>query len=61
MRYIVEVYCTGLGWAKSKHGGDTLQEAQDAEHRLRADNNAWVNLAALKQTRIVKSEGVCTN
>ena len=56
MTYTIEVWCTGIGWAKSVHGGETLEEAQLAERLLREDNGAWVNPTAPKQTRIVAND-----
>ena len=52
MRYVVEVLCSGMGYAQSKHGGATIEEARKAEDALRADDAAWVNPAAPRQTRI---------
>jgi len=55
--YIVQVYCTEMGWAESIHGGETLEAAELAEKRLREDDSRWVNPNAPKQTRIIhKSE-----
>ncbi len=52
MRYIVEVLCSGIGFAQSKHGADTLENARIAEDTLRQDTAAWVNPDAPKTTRI---------
>lgn len=51
-RYVVEVLCTGIGFAKTKHGADTLNGAQVAEEILRNNPSAWVNPSAPKQTRV---------
>lgn len=52
MQFIVQVFCTGMGWVDSKHGGDTRGEAETAEKALLADDSAWVNPEAPRQTRI---------
>lgn len=56
MKYTIEVWCTGIGWAKSVYGGDTLEAAELSERLLREDNGAWVNPAAPRQTRIIENE-----
>ncbi|GBG14849.1 MBL fold metallo-hydrolase [Novimethylophilus kurashikiensis] len=50
--YVVQVFCTGMGWVDSKHGGNTPAEAKAAEERLLSTDDAWVNPAAPRQTRI---------
>ena len=55
MKYIVQVWCTGIGWANSKWGGDTLAEAVEAQSALLANDDAWVNPKAKRQTQIVSS------
>lgn len=51
-KFVVQVYCTAMGWVNSKHGGDTVIEAVTAETNLKADDSAWVMPAAKRQTRI---------
>lgn len=52
MKYVIQVFCTGLGWVDSKHGGDTPAEAAAAEKALLTDDSAWVDPAAPRQTRM---------
>ena len=52
MNYVVQVWCTGLGWADSKWGGDTKEDAEIAEKVLREDDSAWVNPELPRQTRV---------
>lgn len=49
--WIVQAKCTGMGWVNTKHGGETLEKAQEAERRLLNDDNAW--LPGKRETRIV--------
>lgn len=51
-RYVVEVLCTGMAFVRSKYGGASVQEAQIAEDALRANDSAWVNPTAAKETRV---------
>ena len=51
-RYVVEVYCSGMGFVKSKYGADTPLGAKVTEQMLLKDDSAWVNPKAPKQTRI---------
>jgi hypothetical protein len=51
-RYVVEVFCSGMGYAQSTHGAATLLGAQAAEDKLLADSSLWVNPTAPRQTRV---------
>ena len=51
-RYVVEVLCSGMGYAQTKYGGDTLSEAQQEEDKILGDDSVWVNPSAPRQTRV---------
>lgn len=53
MKYVVMVWCTGIGWAESKYGGDTMQEALVSRDELLADDSKWVNPDAKRKVKIV--------
>lgn len=55
MKYIVQVWCTGIGWANSKFGGDTMKEAVNAQIELMADDSKWVNPKAERRTQIISN------
>lgn len=49
-RYVVQAYCTGMGWTDSRYNADTLVEAQELERQLLARDSAW--MPGKRETRI---------
>ena len=54
--FIVQSYCTGLGWVPTRHSGNTLAEAQAKQAELMLTDSAW--MPGKRETRIVTSDGV---
>lgn len=58
MRYIVEILCSGMGFAGSRFSGDTLDSAIKAESELLANDAPWVDPPAPHTTRIRDTIGI---
>ena len=52
MQYVVEAFCSGMGYVPTKLESDFISEARVMEENLRANDSAWIDPSAPKQTRI---------
>lgn len=50
MKYIIQAYCTGMGFVDTKYSAESEREAQKLELTLLQDDSAW--LSANRETRI---------
>ena len=50
MKYIIQAYCTGMGFVDTKYCADSEREAQKLELALLQDDSAW--LSENRETRI---------
>ncbi len=53
MKFLVQAYCTGMGWVSTKYGGDTAEEAERAEASMLANDAIW--MPGKRETRIIEN------
>ena len=50
MNYVIQAWCTGMGWVSTKYSADTLQSATKIQREFISKDSSW--MPGRRQTRI---------